>query len=209
MPDYAEKARVAQGTSLVKRLVDMTTELPELTAETPMGELLRHYPGAQRALFARYHIGGCQSCGFSPEETLAQVCERNEDLPVGEVAKHIQESHDSDQKISIEPKELGDLLKSACQPRLIDIRTREEYEAVNIPGARLYSQELLQEVFGTWDKELTIVLYDHTGGRSMDATAYFIGHGFGNARALRGGIDAYSQEVDSSLPRYRVEMEDA
>ena len=34
------------------------------------------FPGARRALFARYHIGGCQSCGFSPGETLAEVCAR-------------------------------------------------------------------------------------------------------------------------------------
>lgn len=186
----------------------MTAELPSINEDTTMGELLKHYPGAQRALFARYHIGGCQSCGFSPEETLAQVCERNENVPVDEVAAHIQESHDSDRKILIEPSELGELLGSACKPRMIDIRTREEYEAVNIPGAQMFSQDLLQEAFGSWDKEATIVFYDHTGDRSLDATAYFIGHGFSNARALRGGIDAYSKEVDSSLPRYRVEMED-
>ena len=39
----------------------------------------------------------------------------------------------------------------------------------------------------------------------MDAAAYFQGHGFTNVKSLRGGIDAYSAEVDSSLPRYRLE----
>ncbi len=185
----------------------MTTELPEITAQTPMGELLRSYPGAQRALFAKYHIGGCQSCGFSPEETLGEVCQRNEDAPVDEVAAHIRDSHDADQKILIEPPELAEWLAETSKPRLIDIRTREEFEAVSIPGAQLFGQDLQQEIFGTWDKETALVLYDHTGERSMDATAYFIGHGFANARALRGGIDAYSQEVAPSLPRYRLEIE--
>ena len=41
-----------------------------------MSEVLKEFPGAQRALFRRYHIGGCSSCGFQPTETLAQVCER-------------------------------------------------------------------------------------------------------------------------------------
>ena len=41
------------------------------------GEL---FPGAQRALFRKYHIGGCSSCGFSPNETLAGVCARNENV---------------------------------------------------------------------------------------------------------------------------------
>ncbi len=31
-----------------------------------MRELLEQFPGAQRALFRKYHIGGCSSCGFSP-----------------------------------------------------------------------------------------------------------------------------------------------
>ena len=39
----------------------------------------------------------------------------------------------------------------------------------------------------------------------MDAAAYFAGHGFENVRALQGGIDAWSQEVDPNLPRYELE----
>jgi rhodanese-related sulfurtransferase len=46
---------------------------------------------------------------------------------------------------------------------------------------------------------------DHQGLRAMDAAAYFLGHGFAQARALRGGIDAWSQEVDALVPRYHLE----
>jgi len=53
-----------------------------------------------------------------------------------------------------------------------------------------------------------IVMYDHTGDKVLDAAAYLIGHGYRNTRALRGGIDAYAQEVDSSIPRYKLEFED-
>ena len=51
-----------------------------------------------------------------------------------------------------------------------------------------------------------LVIYDHTGARSMDAAAYFQGHGFENVKSLRGGIDAWSTEVDPKLPRYHVEQ---
>jgi len=37
-----------------------------------MSKVLEAFPGAQRALFRRYHIGGCSSCAFRPDETLAQ-----------------------------------------------------------------------------------------------------------------------------------------
>ena len=75
--------------------------------QTPMREVLEGFPGAQRALFRRYHIGGCSSCGFSPDETLAQVCARNGNLDAAEVLAHIQSSHEQDAKILISPRELS------------------------------------------------------------------------------------------------------
>lgn len=172
-----------------------------------MSDVLTAFPGARRALFARYHIGGCQSCGFEDDETLAEVCQRNEELPVEEVVSHIQQSHEEDLKMMVEPKALAESIGGGEEPRLLDVRTREEHEAVKIPGADLFSNELMTEIFGGWEKETPIVIYDHTGDRSLDAAAYLIGHGFKNTRALRGGIDAYSQEADPDLPRYRIELE--
>jgi rhodanese-related sulfurtransferase len=88
---------------------------------------------------------------------------------------------------------------------LLDIRTREEHEAVNIPGSKMLTQIMVQQIMGQWPRERAIVVYDHTGERSLDATAFFVGHGFLNARALAGGIDQWSREIDSSLPRYHLE----
>jgi len=39
----------------------------------------------------------------------------------------------------------------------------------------------------------------------MDAAAFFAGHGFTAIRALRGGVDAWSEEVDPGVPRYELE----
>lgn len=181
---------------------------PTIDGEITMGEVLEHFPGAKRALFARYHIGGCQSCSYEDTETLAEVCQRNEDLPVNEVIEHILSAHENDQKILIEPVELSRLLKTEIPPRLLDLRTREEFEAVTLPGAELFSNDLLQEIFGAGEKDAMIVLYDHTGDKTLDPAAYLIGHGYRNTRALRGGIDAYAREADKSVPRYRLEFED-
>jgi rhodanese-related sulfurtransferase len=184
-----------------------TTETSnEITGDTTMKELLSAYPGAQRALFAKYHIGGCQSCGFQPEETVAQVCARNEDLPVEGVIGHVKNSHDADVKIQISPTELSEFIKTG-KAKIIDVRTREEHDAVKIPASELMNETLLQTIFSSWDKETTIVVYDHTGKRSMDAAAYLLGHGYMNTKSLLGGIDAYSREIDASLPRYKIEME--
>lgn len=184
--------------------------MPTIAAIDPnitMKELLVQFPGAQRALFRKYHIGGCASCGFSPEETLAGVCARNESLNVDEVVDHIVTSHEADMAMQIEPRELADRIANGEPIYLLDVRTREEFEAVKLPEAHLFTQELMQEIQGNVSRTNLFVIYDHTGARSMDAAAYFQGHGFENVKSLRGGIDAWSAEVDPKLPRYHVEQE--
>jgi rhodanese-related sulfurtransferase len=185
----------------------MSTEstVQTIDPDTTMRDLLQAFPGAQRALFRRYHIGGCSSCGFQPAETLAQVCARNEQLPVGEVIDHILAGHEADLKMQVSPADLDAQLKGGAPVRLVDVRTREEYEAVHIGGSVLLSQDLMQEGLMKWDRSQPLVLIDHLGTRSLDAAAYFTGHGFANAKSLRGGIDAWSSEVDPSLPRYHIE----
>ncbi len=179
----------------------MTTDT--LDPDISMRDLLVRLPGAQRALFRKYHIGGCASCGFRPEETLAEICARNEGLPVGEVIDHLLASHEADQQMQIAPEEAAELVR-AGKARLLDVRTREEFDAVHIEGATFFTQELMHEV-GGWDRQTLLIFVDHQGTRSMDACAYFIGHGVENVRALRGGIDAWSCEVDTDLPRYELE----
>ena len=170
-----------------------------------MGKLLEEFPGAQRALFRRYHIGGCSSCGFGPDETLAGVCARNENLDVEEVTEHILTSDATDRALQIEPGELSERLAAGETIHLLDIRTREEFDAVKLPGAQLFTQEFMQEILANWSRTDLLAIYDHQGARSMDAAAYFQGHGFENIKSLRGGIDAWSAEVDPKLPRYHLE----
>jgi len=115
----------------------LMTTTAAISAESPMSAVLAAFPGAQRALFRRYHIGGCSNCGFSPDETLAQVCARNGNLDVTEVLAHIRSSHGQDAKILISPGELAELLQQDKSVKLVDVRAREEFEAVHIEGSVL------------------------------------------------------------------------
>ena len=108
-------------------------------------------------------------------------------------------SHEEDRENSYGAVRSGGIDRENGGPKLLDVRTREEFEAVKLPDAELFSNELMNEVFGTWEKETLIVVYDHTGDRSLDAAAYLLGHGYKNTRALRGGIDAYASEVGSGF----------
>lgn len=169
-----------------------------------MSAVLEQFPGAQRALFRRYHIGGCSSCGFQPTETLTQVCARNGNLSVDEVLAHIRSSHEGDAKVLISSKELAELLQKDKAVKLVDVRSREEFEAVKIEGSLLLSQPVMQQLMGSGSNSDPIVVIDHAGKNGLDAAAYFMGHGLQNVRCLRGGIDAWAQEVDAKMRRYKL-----
>jgi rhodanese-related sulfurtransferase len=175
-----------------------------INPQSPMSAVLAHFPGAQRALFRGYHIGGCSSCGFQPTETLAEVCARNGKLDTTEVLAHIQSSHEQDAKVLISPKELIELLQTDKSVKLVDVRSREEFEAVNIAGSVLLSQDVMRELMASGSNTNPIVVIDHAGKNGLDAAAYFIGHGLQNTRCLRGGIDAWAQEADMRIRRYRL-----
>ncbi len=181
----------------------MNTATPHIAADSSMKDVLSAYPGAQRALFRKYHIGGCSSCGFQPTETLGQVCARNGGLNVAEVLAHIQTSHEQDAKILISPKELAELLEHDNTVKLLDVRSRQEFEATHIEGSILMSQPTVQEIMAHWPRTQVFVIVDHEGKLALDAAAYFLGHGFEHVRCLRGGIDAWAQDVDDKIPRYQ------
>ena len=86
--------------------------------------------------------------------------------------------------------------------QLLDVRNDVEFETAKIEGAQLVTQELVDEILSRWDKTTRIVLYCHHGVRSLQAAQYLAQHGFQNVRSMAGGIDAWSQQVDATVPRY-------
>ena len=86
--------------------------------------------------------------------------------------------------------------------KLIDVRTPEERNLAFIEGDQFASEELVQEIMGTWPKDTFIVIYCHKGVRSLQAATQLSTQGFSNVKSLKGGIDAWSAQVDPLLPSY-------
>lgn len=179
------------------------TATAKITKDSTMREVLEAYPSAQRALFRRYHIGGCSSCGYQPNDTLEDVAHSHNIFDLDEVLTFLCHAQEIDQRIQVSPHEVAAALCGNTPPRLIDVRTSEEWELARIPGATLITEELAQEIM-RWPKDVPIVFYCHLGSRSLEAASDFAGHGFTNVRSMIGGIDAWSLEVDSSVPRYEA-----
>ena len=176
-----------------------------INATSTMQEVLAAYPSAQRGLFTRYHVGGCGSCGYQPSDTLEQVAQKHNIRDVNQVLAYIQrdEADALDQNMQMQPVEVAAVLRDGPFLRLVDVRTAEEWELAHIPGATLITEELAHELM-LQPKGNPIVFYCHVGARSLDAAAYYAGHGFKNVRSMTGGIDAWSREVDESIPRYEI-----
>jgi rhodanese-related sulfurtransferase len=177
-----------------------STDPKDLSGAWTMQQVTTVFPSAQRALFQKYHVGGCSSCGFQPTDTLATVA-INHGLEVGEVVEHIQRSQEMEKDLEITVRETADLLKQG-KIKLVDVRTPEEYAIASIAGSVLADQSTAQEIMQQWPKDTAIVTMCHHGMRSLDAAAYLRGHGFSNTRSMTGGIDAWALEIDSAVPRY-------
>jgi molybdopterin/thiamine biosynthesis adenylyltransferase/rhodanese-related sulfurtransferase len=84
---------------------------------------------------------------------------------------------------------------------ILDVREPHEYEVANI-GARLIPLGELPERLVELDRDETLAVHCKTGGRSARAVKLLRDAGFQNAYNLKGGITAWSEEIDPSVPRY-------
>jgi len=104
---------------------------------------------------------------------------------------------------TITPRELKERFDRGDQPFLLDVREPWEYKLAKIDGSELIPLATLPQSLAKLDRNADIVAYCHHGMRSADAAGFLIQQGFRNVKNLVGGIDAWSVQVDSTVPRYR------
>ena len=105
----------------------------------------------------------------------------------------------------ITTRDLKQLLASDLseKPVVLDVREPWEFEAARIEGSTLISMgDIPSRAFNELDPEAHIVTVCHHGVRSMNVAVWLRNQGFENAQSLRGGIDAWSAEIDPAVPRY-------
>jgi len=103
---------------------------------------------------------------------------------------------------SITVQELKEKLDRGEKITLIDVREPWEYNIAKIEGAQLIPLATLGSEYKTLDPQAEIVIHCHMGMRSMDATQFLLQQGFKNVKNLTGGINAWSMQVDPSVPKY-------
>lgn len=98
-------------------------------------------------------------------------------------------------------KELKTLLDAGTVTELYDVRTAREREIATIDGAKLLDDAAMARLEGL-AKDTPLAFHCHTGVRSNNVAEHFLAQGFKQVYNLKGGIDAWSLEIDPKVPRY-------
>ena len=102
----------------------------------------------------------------------------------------------------ISPAETASLLKQG-QVRLIDVREPWEFATARIDGSvPIPMGDIPARAHQELDSEQRLVIVCHHGVRSMNVTVWLRNQGFEQVQSMRGGIDAWSAEVDPTISRY-------
>ena len=102
----------------------------------------------------------------------------------------------------IEPQALASELQNGKKPLLLDVRESHEYEICRIQGAKLIPLRELPNRLHELNTAQDIVIYCRYGERSIEAVNFLRQSGFLKVRNLAGGIRAWAEEVDPSIPVY-------
>lgn len=85
---------------------------------------------------------------------------------------------------------------------VLDVREPWEFDIASVPNSTLVPLSTLPSAINRLDPEADYVVICHHGSRSDMAANWMRAQGYASVRNLVGGIEAWSLEVDSSVPRY-------
>jgi rhodanese-related sulfurtransferase len=104
--------------------------------------------------------------------------------------------------IEITPKEVKGRMERGEGFLFVDVREPWEHATAHIEGAKLIPLREIAANLAEMERAENVVLFCHHGMRSLDAASWLRSQGVEGARSMAGGIDRWSTEVDTSVPRY-------
>ncbi|MCF7803189.1 MAG: molybdopterin-synthase adenylyltransferase MoeB [Candidatus Marinimicrobia bacterium] len=139
----------------------------------------------------------CPVCGENP--TVTELIDYEQFCGIrGEE----EEAKDLGDKYEISPQGLKEKLDNNEDVFILDVRNPEEYEISRIEGSKLIPLDELPERIAELNTADDIVVHCRTGVRSAKAVEFMQTSGFDKVKNLVGGINAWAEEVDESLPQY-------
>ena len=137
----------------------------------------------------------CLVCSENP--TVTELIDYQQFCGIGPETDQVQEGVEE-----ITPTEFKRELDGGKDIFILDVRNPVEYEICRLEGSHLVPLDKLLNRIHELDSARNIVAYCRSGVRSAQAIGILQDAGFRKLRNLKGGILAWSDEVDSSLPKY-------
>jgi rhodanese-related sulfurtransferase len=104
----------------------------------------------------------------------------------------------------VDPPAVAEAMASGDPPLLVDVRTDPERAVAAIqPSLHIGLDRFVERAPEEIPQDRDVVVYCHVGARSAQAAVWLKASGWTRVRSLAGGIDAWSQQVDPEIPRYR------
>ena len=138
---------------------------------------------------------GCPVCGENP--TVTELIDYEEFCGIPQANAVAQENGVPE----ITVKELKQKMDDGEPINVLDVREPHEYEVANI-GVKLVPLGELPRRLAEFDQNGSFAIHCKTGARSANAVKLLQDAGFGNVYNVKGGITAWSEEVDPSVPKY-------
>jgi len=177
------------------------------SANTSMKELNRQWPEAHTLLFSQFHIG-LPVNGHGPEETIGSVCKGHSKNEL-EVLHFLNTEYFDKHIEVIKPEELDLKIQSGTTHlALLDIRESWERDISKIEGSIFITRENCDSIIESLSKDKEIVLIDWKQDRSPSFLKWLRQKEFTNVKCLEGGIDAWTEKVNSHLNRYDIDEDD-
>ncbi|MEZ4703382.1 MAG: rhodanese-like domain-containing protein [Rhodothermales bacterium] len=100
-------------------------------------------------------------------------------------------------------RELKDMMDRGETPFILDVRSEEEYAAANLNGKLIRLDTLPSRIDELEPyRDQLMVVHCRSGARSANAVQFLMANGFDNVRNLKGGVMAWSREIDPTMPTY-------
>ena len=138
----------------------------------------------------------CPVCGDQP--TVTALIDYEQFCGVAPPTPDAGAASDPD----IKPRALRDWMASGTPPVVLDVREPQEWDICHLPGAVLIPLGDLPQRIGELDPQVPVVCQCRSGIRSARAAQFLRLQGFRDVRNLTGGILAWSDEVDPTVPKY-------
>ena len=143
----------------------------------------------------------CPICGEHPTQTELIDYEQFCGVPAHDRSEFTGQSEDLIPSITV--REVKAKLDAGEDIILLDVREPHEWEISDISAATLHipKGEVIEHL-GEIDTAREVIVYCKVGGRSADVTRLLREHGFGKARNMLGGINAWASQIEPELPVY-------